>query len=76
MIGPAAAGDPPEDARPVPQPIIEDFAAIHARMVALRARDQPVPRAAPHAAPHAASPAAPQDFHGWLTSGNLWRPGA
>lgn len=50
----------------MPLPIIEDFAAIHARMLALRARQPETP---------VAPPAGPPDFYGWLMSGNLWLPG-
>jgi len=55
--------------------IAEDFAAIRARLEAIRSEgrpqrpaDEPARQAGPH-------PAQPVDFYGWLTSGTLWSAG-
>jgi hypothetical protein len=60
---------------PVTTFIAEDFAAIRARLEAIRAEERPQSPAdgpAREAGPH---PARPADFHTWLTSGTLWSVG-
>ncbi|MFC7476969.1 hypothetical protein ACFQS7_21560 [Dankookia sp. GCM10030260] len=53
-------------------PIAEDFAAIRARLLAIRNAErawltpQPLPEPAP---------AAPGDFYAWLMGGGLWATG-
>lgn len=54
-------------------PIAEDFAAIRARLAAIRAEErgrpaEPAPLAQPSVTP-------PADFYAWLTSGTLWAAG-
>jgi hypothetical protein len=71
--------------RPV-LPIVEDFAAIHARLREIEAADRPAPPAAgpaPQEAEEGAIQAASQpvpaqyaDFYGWLTGGVLQAGGA
>ncbi len=56
-------------------PIAEDFAAIRARLEAIRAEERPQRPAdepAREAGPHLAQPV---DFYAWLTSGTLWAAG-
>ena len=51
-------------------PIVEDFAAIRARLEAIRAAERPVPAGA------AAPPAEPaRDVPAWLLRGRLWADG-
>ncbi|MBL6458141.1 hypothetical protein JMJ55_22645 [Belnapia sp. T6] len=53
-------------------PIAEDFAAIRARLDAIRAEERPVAAGpAPAAAPQAAGQQ-PGDFYSWLVGGTLW----
>jgi Tfp pilus assembly protein FimV len=55
--------------------IAEDFAAIRARLEAIRAEERrPRPAEGPvrEEAPH---PARPADFYTWLTGGTLWSVG-
>ncbi len=52
----------------MPLPIIEDFAAIHARLRELQTAPPPEP-----AAPPATEP---PNFYHWLMGGALWLPGA
>jgi hypothetical protein len=53
----------------VTPPIVEDFAAIRARLEAIRAAERPVPVPAGAAAP----PAEPaRDVPAWLLRGRLW----
>ena len=54
--------------------VVEDFAAIRARMLAIRAAESgeaPAPEAAP-ATPGTVPPANPVDFYAWLMGGGLW----
>jgi hypothetical protein len=55
----------------VTMPIAEDFAAIRARLEAIRAeeRGRNAEPAAPAAQPRQAQPV---DFYTWLTGGSLW----
>lgn len=60
-------------------PIADDFAAIRARLLAIREAErngmqtpEPVPLAAPGTA---ASGGAPGDFYTWLVGGGLWASG-
>lgn len=54
-------------------PIAEDFAAIHARLLAIRDAERSW-MVAPQPEPDPASPqeGAPGDFYGWLIGGQLW----
>ncbi|WP_043360781.1 hypothetical protein [Belnapia sp. F-4-1] len=54
-------------------PIAEDFAAIRARLEAIRTEErgraaEPAPLVQPRMTP-------PADFYAWLTSGSLWSVG-
>ena len=54
-------------------PIAEDFAAIRARLDAIRTEErgqaaEPAPLVQPRMTP-------PTDFYAWLTSGSLWSVG-
>jgi hypothetical protein len=62
----------------VPSHIVEDFAAIRARMLSIQAAERtaaPGPDATPQpAAPYRSATAPPADFYGWLMGGGLWSP--
>jgi hypothetical protein len=60
----------------VPSHIVEDFAAIRARMLSIQAAERtaaPGPAATPlPAAQDRSATAPPADFYGWLMGGGLW----
>ncbi|TCZ55386.1 hypothetical protein [Roseicella aquatilis] len=59
-------------------PIAEDFAAIRARLMEIRAAEKPCAEPAagqPGPEPAPPVPAGPQDFYSWLMGGGLWAPG-
>lgn len=62
----------------MPSHIVEDFAAIRARMRSIQAAERtaaPGPAATPPpAAPDSSATAPPVDFYGWLMGGGLWSP--
>ena len=53
-------------------PIAEDFAAIRARMVAIREAECPGPAAPASEEPPPPAGAGPSDFYAWLMGGGLW----
>ncbi len=68
----------PEEARFVPSHIVDDIAAIHARMLSIEAAERtatPKPDMMPQLeAPDRPATAPPADFYGWLMGGGLWSP--
>ncbi|WP_431269834.1 hypothetical protein [Dankookia sp. P2] len=56
-------------------PIAEDFAAIRARLLAIRAAERRWLAPPEPAAPAKPEAAAPGDFYAWLMGGGLWAGG-
>src|SRR3954447_14826372 len=72
---PAQATPGQEPAR-LSTPIAEDFAAIRARLLAIRAAERSWVSAPEEARHVQTAPAAgPADFYGWLMGGGLWGMG-
>ncbi|MBK1660185.1 hypothetical protein [Paracraurococcus ruber] len=61
-----------QDPARVSTPIAEDFAAIRARLDAIRAAEHPLAAAPDQDEAGNATPSEPQDFYFWLTGGGLW----
>jgi hypothetical protein len=59
----------------VTKPIAEDFAAIRARLLAIRAAERPGGAVPAEVPPAPCASAGPVDFYGWLMSGRLWAAG-
>jgi len=62
----------PQDEARVSTPIAEDFAAIRARMVAIREAERLCQQSEMLEEPAPPAAAGPADFYAWLMGGRLW----